>query len=101
MSVTGAIVQVLPVGSLVRWSSAPGSPLGVVQDVDGPRLSVRFDGEDEPKVFNARSGALERVEFAGMVRRHSTGSIGMLQSLTTTTPPRWQVVLDGRVVTVA
>jgi len=36
-----------------------------------------------------------------MVRRVSTGSIGLVQAQTTATPPRWQVFIDGRLVTVA
>ena len=39
----------LVAGALVRWSSAPGSPMGVVVEVDGPRIRVRFDGEAESK----------------------------------------------------
>jgi superfamily II DNA or RNA helicase len=62
---------------------------------------VRFDGDDESKIFNARAGVVERVELSGMVRRASTGSIGLVQSQTTVAPPRWQVILDGRLVTVA
>ena len=47
----------LVVGALVRWPSAPGAPLGVIDQVDGLRIRVRFDGNDEAKVFNARAGA--------------------------------------------
>jgi ATP-dependent helicase HepA len=88
-------------GALVRWPSAPGSPIGVVLEVDGPRIWVRFDGEGESKIFNSQSGALERVELSGMVRRASNDSIGLLHGPTTAVPPRWQVILDGKLMTVA
>jgi ATP-dependent helicase HepA len=91
----------LVVGALVCWPTAPGSPLGVVLDVDGPRIRVRFDGDAEPKVFNSRAHVVERVDLAGMVKRASTGSIGLLQARTTAVPPRWQVIFDGKLVTVA
>ncbi|MGH4015562.1 MAG: AAA family ATPase [Pseudonocardiaceae bacterium] len=91
----------LVVGALVRWATAPGSPIGVIQEVDGPRIRIRFDGETESKVFNAHAQAVERVELPGMVKRASTGSIGLLHGRTTATPPRWQVILDGNLVTVA
>ena len=88
-------------GAVVRWPSAPGSPLGVVVEHDDLRIHVRFDGNDELRAFNARAGAVERVEFAGMVRRVSTGSIGLVHAKATSAPPRWQVIFDGRLVTVA
>lgn len=91
----------LVAGALVRWPSAPGSPIGVVIEVDGPRLKVRFDGESETKIFNSRAGVLERVPLTGMVRRASSGSIGLLSEQTTAAPPRWQVIIDGRLMTVA
>lgn len=73
----------------------------MILEVDGPRIRVRFDGDPESKTFNAFSGAIERVAVAGMVRRVSNGSIGLVHAQTTVTPPRWQVILDGRLVTVA
>ena len=91
----------LVAGGLVRWPTAPGSPMGVVVEVDGPRVRVRFDGDSESKVFNARAGAVERVELSGMVRRVSNGTIGLLHAPTTSAPPRWQVILGGRLVTIA
>jgi ATP-dependent helicase HepA len=91
----------LVMGALVRWPTAPGSPVGVVLEVDGQHLRVRFDGDGEAKTFNARAGVLERVELAGMVRRASNGSIGLLHAQTTAVPPRWQVILDGKLMTVA
>ncbi len=91
----------LVVGALVCWPTAPGSPLGVVLEVDGPRIRVRFDGDAEPKVFNARAHVVTRVDLTGMVKRASTGSIGLLQARTTAVPPRWQVIFDGKLVTVA
>lgn len=87
-------------GAVVRWPSAPGEPVGVVEEVDGPRVRVRFDGDPEPKIFNARAGVVERVELAGMVRRISTGDFGVIASLTTEDPPRWQVLINGRALTV-
>jgi hypothetical protein len=91
----------LVTGGVVRWPSGPGSPLGVVLDHDDLRISVRFDENDEVRVFNARAGVVERVELAGMVRRVSTGSIGLVHAKATSAPPRWQVIFDGRLVTVA
>ena len=91
----------LVAGALVQWPDAPGAPLGVVTQVDGPRLHVRFDEDPEPKIFNGRTGAVVRVPLSGMVRRVTTGSVGHVQAQTTTVPPRWQVFLDGRLVTVA
>ena len=88
-------------GALVRWPSAPGSPLGVITDVDGDRVHVRFDDDDEVKVFNARSAGIERVALPGIVRRLSNGAIGSLQGLATAVPPRWQVLVDQRIITVA
>ena len=91
----------LVTGSVVRWPSAPGSPLGVVVEHDGLRVLVRFDGNNELSEFNARAGVVERVELAGLVRRVSTGSIGLVQAKATPAPPRWQVIFDGRPLTVA
>lgn len=91
----------LVAGALVQWPDAPGAPLGVVTQVDGPRLHVRFDADPDPKIFNGRTGAVVRVPLSGMVRRVTTGSVGHVHTQTTTVPPRWQVFLDGRLVTVA
>ncbi|MGY1793084.1 DEAD/DEAH box helicase [Geodermatophilus sp. SYSU D00525] len=88
-------------GALVRWPAAPGCPTGVVQSAGGHQVSVVFDGEDEPKLFSARAGVLERVVLAGMVKRASTGDVGVIQGMTTAAPPRWQVFVNGRVITVA
>jgi SNF2 family DNA or RNA helicase len=88
-------------GALVEWPDAPGAPLGVVTEVDGQRVHVRFDGDPGVKTFNAATGAIRRIQLAGMVRRVTTGSVGLLQNQTTSTPPRWQVFFDGRLVTVA
>lgn len=88
-------------GALVRWPSAPGAPVGVITEVDGPRIRVRFDGENESKIFNARAGVVERVELRGMVQRVSTGAIGLLHDQTTPAPPRWQVFLEGKLMTIA
>ena len=91
----------LVIGALVRWPGAPSSAFGVVVGEDVHRLWVRFDGEDEPRVFSSRAGVIERIELAGMVRRASNGKVGMVHALTTSAPPRWQVFLDGRIVVVA
>ena len=88
-------------GALVRWPTAPGCPTGVVGSAGANQVSVLFDGEDEPKVFSARAGVLERVGLAGMVRRISTGDVGVIQGMTTAAPPRWQVFVNGKVITVA
>ena len=73
-------------GALVRWPSAPGSPLGVITDVDGDRVHVRFDDDGEVKVFNARSAGIERVLLPGIVMLLSNGAIGSLQGLATAVP---------------
>lgn len=88
-------------GALVRWPTAPGCPTGVVRSAGGSQVSVLFDGEDEPKLFSARAGVLERVVLAGMVKRVSTGDVGVIRGMTTAAPPRWQVFLNGKVITVA
>lgn len=88
-------------GTLVRWPTGPGCPAGVVGSAGGSQVSVLFDGEDAPKLFSARAGVLERVVLSGMVRRVSTGEIGVIQGMTTAHPPRWQVFLNERVLTVA
>jgi SNF2 family DNA or RNA helicase len=70
-------------------------------EADGPHIRVRFDGEDSTKVFNAKAGVVERVELRGVVRRVSDGSLVLLHKQTTESPPRWQVALDGKLITVA
>ena len=42
-------------GALVRWPSAPGAPLGVIVKDEGSRIRVRFDNDEEVKVFNVRT----------------------------------------------
>jgi SNF2 family DNA or RNA helicase len=69
-------------------------------EADGRNLRVRFDGDTESKIFNAKAGVLERVELGGMVRRASSGAIGLVHAQTTAVPPRWQVILDGKMMTV-
>ena len=92
----------LVAGALVRWPSAPGAPVGVITEVDGPRIKVRFDGDGEAKIFNARAGVVERVALSGMVRRVSTDEVGLLDQQTTPVPPRWKVmILGGQVITVS
>ncbi len=79
-------------------AAGPGEPMGIVPEVDGPRMRVRFDGDTEPKVST-------------LVRMSSSGSnclewsservqarFGLLQGQTTTAPPGWQVILDGKLV---
>jgi len=88
-------------GSLVRWPTAPGCPTGVVRSFGSNQVSVLFDGEDEPKLFSARASVLERVSLAGMVKRVSTGDVGVIQGMTTAAPPRWQVFIKSKVITVA
>jgi ATP-dependent helicase HepA len=90
----------LTVGSLVSWMSAPGAPLGVVVGLDPGRVEVRFDLDDGVRTFARASRPLARVTLHGAVRRASTGAIGVVQRQTNADPPRWQVILDGRVVTI-
>jgi hypothetical protein len=95
------VAKSLVAGALVQWPSGPGSPIGVILEVDGPRIKVRFDGDPQPRIFNAKSGVVQRVELAGMARRVTTGAVGLLTSMSTTTPPRWQAVFEGRLITVS
>jgi len=88
-------------GMLVQWPRGPGSPFGVVTAIDGPRLQVRFDGENDAMTFKARAGVITRVALEGMVRRCSTGAIGTVIGDAKAVPPRWQVVLEGQIVSVA
>ncbi len=60
-----------------------------------------FDGDLEPKLFSARASVIERVVLSGMVQRISTGEVGVVQGMTTSVPPRWQLFAGGRVITVA
>lgn len=91
----------LVVGALVRWPAAPGSPVGVVLELDASRVRVRFDGDDEPRFFSAHARAVQRVELSGMVRRASDQSIGLVHVQSTVVPPRWQVIIDGKLMIVA
>ena len=88
-------------GALVRWPAGPGSPLGVVVGADGERVEVRLDGDGEVKAFNARSAGIERVPLQGIVRRVSSGAIGSVHAQATAAPPRWQVLVDQRIITIA
>lgn len=97
MGEEGTLVQ----GALLRWPTGPGSPFGVVRAVESHQLIVLFDGDDEPKRFSTRAGVVERVPLTGMVRRQSTGDVGIVQGMTTALPPRWQVFLAGQMLTVA
>ena len=90
----------LVVGALASWSAAPGSGLGVVTELNGRNIRIRFDGESEDRVFSRDSGVVERVQLSGFVRRVSTGAIGVIAAPSTPAPPRWQVVLDGKLVIV-
>jgi ATP-dependent helicase HepA len=92
-----ALVQ----GALVRWPGGPGSPLGVVVATEGDRVEIRLDGDGEVKIFNARSAGIERVPLQGIVRRLSNGTIGSVHAQATAAPPRWQVLVDQRIITVA
>jgi SNF2 family DNA or RNA helicase len=73
----------------------------VVTGVDDGRVQVRFDDDGAVKVFNARSAGIERVPLQGIVRRLSSGTIGSVQRMATEVPPRWQVLVDQRIITVA
>ena len=88
-------------GAVVSWPTAPGSPTGVVLNVHNGRVAVLFDDDPEPKQFGASSGALVRTDISGAVRRYSTGEVGFVQGAASEAPPRWRVILNGRVVTVA
>ena len=90
----------LVVGALASWPASPGSALGVVMEVEGRNIRIRFDGETEPRVFSRDSGVVERVQLSGLVRRVSTGAVGVIAAPSTPAPPRWQVVLDGKLVIV-
>ncbi|SOD73491.1 SNF2 domain-containing protein [Jatrophihabitans sp. GAS493] len=96
-----ADLRALIPGALACWPSAPGSPIGVVVEVATQQVRVMFDGVEEPQAFSVHAQVIERVLLTGMVRRASTGAIGMVQGMTTVSPPRWQVLIDNRLVTVA
>jgi len=88
------------VGALVRWPNGPGQPYGIVQEIDGRRITVLFEGAEGPQIFRAESAGIERVRFTGLVRRVSTNDIGPVQAIAAMSPPRWQVYLDNQLVTV-
>ena len=88
-------------GALLRWPTGPGSPVGVITAVYKQRVTVLLDGEEQSKLFASGAGVVERVVLSGMVKRQSTGDVGIVQGMTTKVPPRWQVFVHGRVITVA
>ena len=59
-----------------------------------------LDGENEARVFSTAAGAVERVHLAGLVKRVSTGAVGAVVAASGDQPPRWQVVLDNKLVIV-
>jgi SNF2 family DNA or RNA helicase len=67
---------------------------------DGEHLHVRFDNDDDVKVFNSRSAGIERVLLQGIVQRLSTGALGTVLAQANTSVPRWQVLIDQRTITV-
>lgn len=90
----------LVVGGLARWSAAPGSDIGVVTAVEGRNVRILFDGETDERVFSSGSGVVDRLDLAGFVKRTSTGEVGVVVAISSPEPPRWQVVLDGKLVIV-
>ena len=94
-------MSAIPKGALVRWSAAPGQPIGVVVDGDFSRLEVLFDGDTERKMFSAKAGVLERVVLPRTVVRRSTGKFGIVLDAAAGESPRWTVVFDGQMLTVA
>ena len=92
----------LVVGALVRWPSAPGAPLGVIDQVDGLRICVRFDGNDEVKVFNARAGAYRagRAQGDGKAPEHRIDRPGAWEGDDRAATMAGHLV-DRRLVTVA
>lgn len=87
-------------GSLVCWPAGPKSPLGVVADVEGKRITVNFDGAASPQIFRSDAAVLHPVVLSGMVRRLSTGAVGFVQSLASSSPPRWQIIIDQELLIV-
>ena len=85
---------------LVHWPQGPGSPIGWITNVNGNRISVRFDGESEPRAFSSRAGVLERLPLGHAVERFSTGEVGFVHEPTGGSPPRWRVLLGGRIVSI-
>src|SRR5205814_9016685 len=89
----------LIIGALVHW----GELLGVVQVVQGKRVTVQFDRGDT-MTFNSDSGVITRVQFqAGSeVRRVSDGSIGVvLEEVSGQVYPTWKVAFPGAFANVA
>lgn len=78
-------------GAVVRWKEMPG--FGVVMEVEGGRISVRWDEPaDRPKQFVAGGAALERANLTQRVRRRSTDQPGFLiEPVDGEGPPRWRV----------
>ena len=94
-------MSALPRGALVRWSAAPGQPVGVIVSADSSRVDVLFDGESELKIFVVKAGALERVVLPRTVVRRSTGKFGIIIDAAAGELPRWLVAFDGQMLTVA
>lgn len=88
----------LVVGALVSWSASPSAELGVITEIDGRNVKIRFDGNNDERIFSIESGAVERVKLNGLVRRVSTGAVGVVAAPSTPAPPRWRVVLDGKLI---
>lgn len=88
-------------GGLVTWPASPGSAFGVLTEVGPRQIRVRFDGDDEDRIFSRASDAVERVVLAGMVRRLTDGSHGIVTEQSTISPPRWKVLIADKLVSVA
>ncbi len=84
-------------GSLVEWNGQ----LGVIQSVDGNRLSVRFDS-GENQYFTRQSGVLQRVQFepGSQVQMIGDPQVGVvLGAVPESHVPLWRVAFPGRVTT--
>lgn len=93
--------RLFPKGALVQWPAGPGGPLGVVQESEFARVTVRFDDDPQPRIFNPKAGAIVRVTLQGLVLRRSSGEIGTVVQPAAGELPRWQVAFGGRMFTIA
>lgn len=88
------------VGALVYWG--PTNQIGVVQTIEGRRVTVRFDTGEE-RHFAADSGVLKRHRFksADLVQRID-GTVGvLLEEVLDQSVPTWKVWFGESMVNVA
>ncbi len=87
-------------GRLVWWIT--GGRYGVVLDVDGNRVTVRIDGDPEPKIFNSATGVIAQVDLSqqALLERRSTEEVGLNQGPGADGTTSWNVFVGGRLLLV-